>query len=607
MSNSVLNLVKKARATGLLAVLGKDGPASGIADLGAIRVSGPDAAAFLHSQLTNEVKALKPGEGNLSARVTRTGTLVRWFSLHALPDNSGFLLLLEREGIPTLLADLGKYAIIDDVQLADVSDDYEWLALQGSSAPAIAESALGKIGSESWADLAECAVRPLPAGALGFCRSLTGDSGFVLGIPRETGDSAMVFERLRETPQSKDLLVLSGAELADVLEVMRIEAGIVRVGVDAPEGKYVLPETGLESQVVSYSKGCYLGQEVIARIRTYGSLPNVLRGMIFDMPPAAPEVTLNARAEGILQKLPDAGADLLLEDGKKVGFITSRTHSPVLEAPVAYAYLDRANRMPGTKLKLKGKSDAIVTATVTLLPFYKASDLKARVTFLHDRAIRLFAEEQDDKAIALLEEALRLDPTFADGYEALGVILGRKSRFNEAIEIFKRLEDVAPNEPMVHTNLSLFYMKLGDKVAAEEEKAKATVKQFSRFGALKKDEQRAAEELQKKRDDALRKKAMFEEVLEIDPEDPIALFGLGNALSALDDYASAEAALARATRADKDNSAVYLAHGKVLEMLNREADALRVYREGMAVASRKGDLMPLKEMERRSVLLERSK
>ncbi len=86
--------------------------------------------------------------------------------------------------------------------------------------------------------------------------------------------------------------------------------------------------------------------------------------------------------------------------------------------------------------------------------------------------IRMFASGDEPlKAQALLEEALRLDPSFADGYEALGVLLGRTGKFAEAIDIFKRLEEVAPNEPMVHTNLSLFYMKLGDKTAAEEEKA----------------------------------------------------------------------------------------------------------------------------------------
>jgi len=615
--STTIESAKKARQTALLALLGRDGPASGVADFGAIRVSGSDAANFLHSQLTNEVKALKPGEGNLSARVTRTGTLVRWFSLHCLPDGSGFMLLLEREGIAPLRSDLEKFAIADDVTFEDVSESYDWIALQGPNAPAIAEAALGKIGTanESWVDLAENAVRALPAGSLGFVRSLTGDSGYVLAIPRESGDGPEIFSRLRSGPKSEGVLVLEGRELAETLEILRIESGYVRVGIDAPEGKLVLPETGLEQQVVSYAKGCYLGQEVIARIRTYGSLPNVLRGLVVERQGSG----VGDQGPGT-EELPGIGEDLVLEDGKKVGQITSRCFSPVLEAPVAFAYLDRTNRTPGTKLRVRvgqtflsassGQADKNVGATVAvrvvLLPFYKASDLKARVTFLHDRAIQLFSEEKDEKAVELLEQALRLDPSFADGYEALGVILGRTGRFTEAIDIFKRLEEVAPNEPMVHTNLSLFYMKIGDKTAAEDEKAKATVKQFSRFGSMKRDAQTAAAEEQKKREDALRKKAMFEEVIEIDPEDPIALFGLGNALSALGEWAKAEEVLANACAAQKDNSPIYLAHGKALEMLGREADAITVYRAGMAVASKKGDLMPLKEMERRMILLEGS-
>ena len=602
----IFQLARKARETGLLAVLGRDGPASGLVDIGALSISGADAAAFLHSQLTNEVKALKPGEGNFSARVTRTGALVRYFSLHRTPEagSTRFMLLLERDGIQPLRADLEKFAIADDAQFDDLSEIYDWVALQGTQAPSIAEAAFGKLGTgESWADLPANSVRTLPAGAFAFTRSLTGDAGFIFALPKEAGDLPEVLNRLKSMPLAKDLLVLEAEDLAETLEVLRIEAGLVRVGVDAAEGKLVLPETGLEQQVVSYAKGCYLGQEVIARIRTYGSLPMVLRGLVLEGAPGMPTVLDDWAAAAALEKLPALGADLFLEDGKKAGHIASRTLSPVLEAPIAFAYLDRAVRTPGTKLKLRDREGGIFHARVALLPFYQATDTKARVRFLHDRAIRLFADQKDDKAIEMLEESLRLDPTFAETYEALGVILGRSGRFNEAIDIFKRLEEVAPNEPMVHTNLSLYYMKLGDKQAAEEEKAKATVKQFSRFGALKKDEQRAAEEEAHKKAEALRKKQMFEEVIEIDPEDPIALFGLGNALAILNDWPGAEQALRKACVAQKDNSAAYLAHGKALEMLNREGDAVNVYHAGMTVASKKGDLMPLKEMERRVLLL----
>ena len=202
---------------------------------------------------------------------------------------------------------------------------------------------------------------------------------------------------------------------------------------------------------------------------------------------------------------------------------------------------------------------------------------------------------------------MRLDPSFSDAYEALGVILGRSERYHEAIDIFKRLEEVAPKEPMVHTNLSLFYMKIGDKEAAEVELAKGTVKRFGEIANQKDMERKLAEEIQKRKEDAIRKKGMFQEVIEIDAEDPIALFGLGNAHATLEEFAPAETAYAKATQVQPDNSAVYLAHGKVLEKLERLEQAMAVYETGMQVASKKGDLMPLKEMEHRLLLLRSAK
>lgn len=640
---------KKCRERGSIAVLREGGSSNNAPKLvGAIRVSGLDATSFLHSQLTNEVKLLKPGDGNLSARVTRLGTLLNYFSVHRIPGEPATFLLLIDEGveideeIKTLLADLGKFAIVEDVVLEDISTQYDWIVIHGPRAAEAGNACFGHVStpdsstSQPWHELSEYSIRfplgALPLGSLIIARSLTGDPGFVIAVPREENAPRKIVEEFRRSDLGKGFIELPNA-LEEVLNLMRIEAGIVRMGVDAEPGKIVLPETGLEQYVVSYSKGCYLGQEVIARIRTYGSVPLVLRGLVFktdavmrdailfdafgDSPLVANESAVQiseevknrlwevvkVRQNFLRLVVPQLDAELLLEDGRKVGRMASSTLSPMLEAPIAFAYLDRAHRTPGTKLKIRGNNGAALEAEVRLLPFYRAADTASRVAFLHDRAIRLFSQGDDAQAQALLEEALRLDPGFADGYEALGVLLGRREKFAEAIDIFKRLEEVAPNEPMVHTNLSLFYMKLGDKVAAEEEKAKAIVKQFSKFAGAKKAEQFAAEELAKKRADAERKRAMFEEVLEIDPEDPIALFGLGNALSAMEDWEGAERVLAKSCAVQSDNSAAYLARGKALEMLSRETDAVAVYREGMAVASKKGDLMPLKEMERRVLLL----
>ena len=97
---------------------------------------------------------------------------------------------------------------------------------------------------------------------------------------------------------------------------------------------------------------------------------------------------------------------------------------------------------------------------------------------------------------------------------------------------------------------------------------------------------------------------MFSQVLDFDPVDPIALFGMGTALSTLQQWSEAVDFFARGADVDKNNSALYLGWGKALEALERSNDALEVYRRGMDVASRRGDLMPLKEMEHRVLLLQ---
>ena len=94
-------------------------------------------------------------------------------------------------------------------------------------------------------------------------------------------------------------------------------------------------------------------------------------------------------------------------------------------------------------------------------------------------------------------------------------------------------------------------------------------------------------------------------MLAFDPEDAIALFGLGSAHCVLEEWEPAVDVLTRALVADKNNSAIYLAHGKALESLGRSNEAKETYTAGMAIASKRGDLMPLREMEHRMLLTTR--
>ena len=132
-----LELARSAREDGFFAVLGAGG--QGLASPGAVRVRGRDALTFIHSQVTNEVEGLAPGEGNYSARVTLQGQLVEVFSVHRLagPEGDELWLVLERERVPLLMAELESVLFADDVRLEDASERHHWLALQGAAAAGV--------------------------------------------------------------------------------------------------------------------------------------------------------------------------------------------------------------------------------------------------------------------------------------------------------------------------------------------------------------------------------------------------------------------------------------------------------------------------------------
>jgi folate-binding protein YgfZ len=134
-------------------------------------------------------------------------------------------------------------------------------------------------------------------------------------------------------------------------EIARIEAGIPRFGADMDETNIPL-ESGLESRAISYSKGCYIGQEVINRIHSIGHVNRELRGL---------------RLADDLTALPLRG-DKLFCEGKEIGFITSAVKSPALGANIALGYVRREAYEIGTTLTLRtaGRESA---ATIVALPF----------------------------------------------------------------------------------------------------------------------------------------------------------------------------------------------------------------------------------------------
>jgi tetratricopeptide (TPR) repeat protein len=264
--------------------------------------------------------------------------------------------------------------------------------------------------------------------------------------------------------------------------------------------------------------------------------------------------------------------------------------------------IDRDHRAPGTIVEVDGR-----LAEVRPLPSYEAASREAIARERYEQALALFErdpEDTDPSAIPLLEDALLFDPAFEDAYEVLGVILHRHGRTDDAIRIMRQLVERNPACLMAHTNLSVFYVAKGMIPEAEEEKAKAAVLQIERAGAERHAKEAAESERKRLEVEARERIRMFREVLEIDPDDPLATFGLGKAYIQLNQFADALPHLERATQIQKDYSAAFLDLGKCHEFLGHAEEAAATYRAGIAVASRKGDLMPMREMERRLKALE---
>ncbi|SVE63709.1 uncharacterized protein METZ01_LOCUS516563, partial [marine metagenome] len=227
-----------------------------------IEVCGPDAAIFLHSQTTNDVQALDSGQGHASASLVPKAHLVATYSLHRLEDR--YVLLGDSCRRQALGEHLEKYHVSEDLQIADHTEESAFLLVQGPRSGSL----LQRLWPEEELPSQEHAIRPFGPGgedALIVRRSETGESGFLLvGTPEGIQE---IQGRIREAGPDFDHVEIS----AEVFEILRLEAGVPRWGEDMDETQ-ILPETGLEQQAVSYQKGCYLGQEVVARVKTYGAV-----------------------------------------------------------------------------------------------------------------------------------------------------------------------------------------------------------------------------------------------------------------------------------------------------------------------------------------------
>jgi folate-binding protein YgfZ len=289
---------------------------------GKLLVTGPEAAEYLQGQLTNDTEAIEPGEGLYAALLDRKGHMQADMRVLRPSEGPDLWLDLEPAGLEAARRHLGMYKIGRDVDVVDATAERAVLSLIGPRAVEIAGSA------------------PLPENA---CEEMTIGGAQCLAVGTASGVDVFVPTAERDRVHAA-LLAAGAVEVSpEAAEILRIESGRPRFG--AEMGTETMPaEAGIVEQAVSFTKGCYIGQETVARLHYKGKPNRHLRGLRFSGP-ARP------------------GAPLQLGE-KQVGTLGSAAVSPAL-GPIGLAIL-RREAEPGATLAV---GEDGVTAEVVALPF----------------------------------------------------------------------------------------------------------------------------------------------------------------------------------------------------------------------------------------------
>jgi aminomethyltransferase len=317
---------------------------AGLLDLsprGRILVSGAEAVQFLNGLITNDIKTLAPGMWMPAAFPNVQGRLVASVRIARPNENEEFVIDTEGVTHEKVLRTIEKFTLAGDFHVRNVTSSTVLLSLQGKATLEIAQKGLT-------ADLSSLASHGVQAVAWGNA-SESFPNGLLVMDSNHTGAEGLDFiVSASEAVRLWDALQNAGAVPLgyEALETLRIEAGIPRYGVDMDETNVVTEV--LFDDAVSYSKGCYLGQEIIARIKYRGHVAKRLSGVKFEQ-----------RAEVA------AGDAVKSDEGKEIGRLTSVTYSPALQCTIGLALLKYDYLSEGTTIQVS--SD--VRGQVASLPF----------------------------------------------------------------------------------------------------------------------------------------------------------------------------------------------------------------------------------------------
>jgi folate-binding protein YgfZ len=316
---------------------------AGLIDLslrGRILVGGSEAAMFLNGLITNDIKTLAVNWWMPAAFANVQGRLLAAVRIAHRED--GFLIDTENATRETVITLLERFTLAGDFRLQDLTDETQMFSMQGSRAPEIVSRVFGeevasverqRIVNAQFGDTTVTIIRA----------THTAEDGFDLFIDANNGST------LRGALTTAGAAPISNA----TFETLRIEAGVPLYGIDMDENN-VVTETNLDD-AVSFTKGCYLGQEIIVRIKHRGHVAKKLSGVVLENSIPVPR-----------------NSKIISVDGKEIGRVTSSTLSPRLDRAIALGYLKYDYLTAGTEVKV-ATPESETSATVAELPFVRGS------------------------------------------------------------------------------------------------------------------------------------------------------------------------------------------------------------------------------------------
>jgi len=316
--------------------------AAGLFDLShraLLQFTGPDRVSFLQGMLSNDVRVLQMFDGQQATILTQQGKVIA--DLRVLCALNSLYLDFWENLKDRIIEHLNRYLVADEVEINDPNDEWKMLSLQGPRSRKILDELLANTelpahpnqhAMVQFDNAPICVVRADHSGAGGF------------DLIVQNAQLPAVAQRLEQLGAS-----WVGARAQNIL---RIEAGMPRYGVDFSEDTLLL-EVGLDNSY-SYTKGCYLGQEVVERIRSRGHVNRKLCGLLLD------------------GNTPANAGDAILAGDNEIGKITSSVASFALNRPIALGYVHKDFWSPETSLSVRHESSSMA-AKLTPLPFVAPS------------------------------------------------------------------------------------------------------------------------------------------------------------------------------------------------------------------------------------------